>query len=354
MFDRANTEHSTLKRLSMMDKYLAEFDTDLRSEIKGQHALRRNVCTLEDQVIRVDGLEWRIRTNIAVILIDKRLVRLIDVTVEQWLDLKYGNHKTMDKNIKKGVIGTWLIRSYKLQFEEYLEIKRQRDTYTREVDMEYYLFNLVFTEWLATKSYNHLDMDWYTKKVYRMRGDDEVILSNEEVSDLKDTNNNDEHEIAEIFRIETNLFDYETPLCMEFKELNYLFKVDAELFTHNIKRTKTYEDYESELNNKDNEPWSEDEVSYELYGFCNGRELSGMVQVGHMTYFQDYEWNGKSSKNSDVQEKEEEHKERCDFFDNTTHNAMVCNIRIFKMIKYSFRQDEEYVAIKEYEYDDLT
>ncbi|GJW14882.1 putative reverse transcriptase domain-containing protein [Tanacetum coccineum] len=50
MFDRANTKHSTLKRLSVMDKYLAEFDTDLRSEIKGQHALRRSVCTLEDQV----------------------------------------------------------------------------------------------------------------------------------------------------------------------------------------------------------------------------------------------------------------------------------------------------------------
>ncbi|GJZ28908.1 putative reverse transcriptase domain-containing protein [Tanacetum coccineum] len=50
MFDQANTEHSTLKRLSVMDKYLVEFDTDLRSEIKGQHALRRNVCTLEDQV----------------------------------------------------------------------------------------------------------------------------------------------------------------------------------------------------------------------------------------------------------------------------------------------------------------
>ncbi|GJU83665.1 putative reverse transcriptase domain-containing protein, partial [Tanacetum coccineum] len=50
MFDRANTEHSTPKRLSVMDKYLAEFDTDLRSEIKGQHALRWCVCTLEDQV----------------------------------------------------------------------------------------------------------------------------------------------------------------------------------------------------------------------------------------------------------------------------------------------------------------
>ncbi|GJT92622.1 putative reverse transcriptase domain-containing protein [Tanacetum coccineum] len=43
MVDQANTEHSTLKRLSVMDRYLAEFDTDLRSEIKGQHALRQSV-----------------------------------------------------------------------------------------------------------------------------------------------------------------------------------------------------------------------------------------------------------------------------------------------------------------------
>ncbi|GKF76988.1 hypothetical protein Tco_0229458 [Tanacetum coccineum] len=50
MVDRANTEHSTLKRLSVMDQYLAEFNTNLRSEIKGQHALRRSVCTLEDQI----------------------------------------------------------------------------------------------------------------------------------------------------------------------------------------------------------------------------------------------------------------------------------------------------------------
>nr|GEV98239.1 hypothetical protein [Tanacetum cinerariifolium] len=40
-----------------------------------------------------------------VIFINKRLLRLIDVTVEQLMDLKYGNHKTMDKNVKKGVIG---------------------------------------------------------------------------------------------------------------------------------------------------------------------------------------------------------------------------------------------------------
>ena len=38
---------------------------------------------------------------------------------------------------------------------------------------------------------------------------------------------NDEEEMedeeGELFRIETNLFEYETPLCKEFKEFNYLF-----------------------------------------------------------------------------------------------------------------------------------
>ncbi|GJZ14736.1 hypothetical protein Tco_0550413, partial [Tanacetum coccineum] len=113
----------------------------------------------------------------AVIFIDKRLIRLIDVTVEQWLDLKYGDHKAMDKNIKNGVI-----------------------------------------------------------------------------------------------------------------------------------------DYENELNNELDEPWSEDGVPYKICdhiyepfrfkngktkwptcnsnedGFCNGVELPGMVRVGYMTYFQDHEW----------------------------------------------------------------
>ncbi|GJZ42982.1 hypothetical protein Tco_0590237 [Tanacetum coccineum] len=35
------------------------------------------------------------------------------------------------------------------------------------------------------------------------------------------------------------------------------------------------------------------------------------------------------------------------------HELPVCNIRRFEMIKYSFGQDEEYVSVKEDEYDDL-
>ncbi|GKF05568.1 hypothetical protein Tco_0036236 [Tanacetum coccineum] len=34
------------------------------------------------------------------------------------------------------------------------------------------------------------------------------------------------------------------------------------------------------------------------------------------------------------------------------HELQVCNIRRYMMIKYSFNNDEEYVAVKEDEYDD--
>ncbi|GJV32870.1 hypothetical protein Tco_1393270 [Tanacetum coccineum] len=84
----------------------------------------------------------------AVIFIDKRLVRLIDVTVEQWLDLKYGNYEKMDENVKKG-----------------------------------------FAEWLASKFYNHMTMDWYTKNtlwIHWMRGGDELELTDEELSNPED------------------------------------------------------------------------------------------------------------------------------------------------------------------------
>ncbi|GKD97234.1 hypothetical protein Tco_1381131, partial [Tanacetum coccineum] len=126
----------------------------------------------------------------------------------------------------------------------------------------------------------------------------------------------DPNNIAKIFKIEGNLFDYKTPLCKSFNEFNYLLKIDTNLFTFDIEGIKTYEEYE--LNNtmkRDlEEPWSDNEVPYQLCdhicepyrfkngmtkwptcsldidGFCNGGELPGMVQVGCMTYFQDHKW----------------------------------------------------------------
>nr|GEV77125.1 hypothetical protein [Tanacetum cinerariifolium] len=101
--------------------------------------------------------------------------------------------------------------------------------------------------------------------------------------------------------IETNMFDYETPLCEKFKEFNYLLKIDLDLLTKDIEGFKTYDEYKDD--------WI-------------------------------YEWN------------ENMPWDQCELFDD--HELPVCNVRRFKMIKYSFRDDEEYVVVKEDEYDDLT
>ncbi|GJX87758.1 hypothetical protein Tco_0339772 [Tanacetum coccineum] len=234
-----------------------------------------------------------------VIFINKRLVKLIDVTVEQWLDLKYGNHMTMDENIKKGVISTWLIRSYKLQFKEYLEIMKQRDTYAYDVDMDYDPSNLVFAKWLASKFYNHLDMDWYTKNalwIYWARGNDEVVLSHKEYLDPGDENIIDEAEVAEIFRIKTNVFDFETPTCRAFKEFNYLLQIDPDVLTKDINRFKTYEEYKDDWIYEWNEdiPWNGHSewptCSWKDDGYCNGGNFPRAFKFRNTLRYQDLEW----------------------------------------------------------------
>nr|GEX39777.1 hypothetical protein [Tanacetum cinerariifolium] len=73
-------------------------------------------------------------------------------------------------------------------------------------------------------------------------GRDEYEPKNDETSDLEEIDHDDEQEISEIFRIKTDLFDYETPLCEKFKEFNYLLKVDPDLLTNDIEGFKTYEE----------------------------------------------------------------------------------------------------------------
>nr|GEU69495.1 hypothetical protein [Tanacetum cinerariifolium] len=62
----------------------------------------------------------------------------------------------------------------------------------------------------------------------------------------------------------------------------------------------------------------------------------------------------KDDRNEWEYENEHEDDERYELCGNETHELPVCNIKRFEMIKYSFEQDEEYVSIKENEYEDLT
>nr|GEV41903.1 RNA-directed DNA polymerase [Tanacetum cinerariifolium] len=158
-----------------------------------------------------------------VILINKRLVRLIDVTVKWWLDLKFGDHGKVGKEIMKEVVSTWLIRIYKKKFDEYMEIKKRLEVYGLYTDVECDPSNVNFAECLASKFSNHMTMNWYTKNelwLYWIKGDDE-----------------------EIFRIKTDIFDFETPLCKAFKEFNHLLQIDVDVLIGDLPGFKTYEDY---------------------------------------------------------------------------------------------------------------
>nr|GFA17064.1 hypothetical protein [Tanacetum cinerariifolium] len=57
--------------------------------------------------------------------------------------------------------------------------------------------------------------------------------------------------------IETNLFDYETPLCEIFDEFNYLLKIDPDVLTKDIEGFKTYKEYKDDWINEWNKdvPW---------------------------------------------------------------------------------------------------
>ncbi|GJZ97635.1 hypothetical protein Tco_0670088 [Tanacetum coccineum] len=189
-------------------------------------------------------------------------------------------------------------------------------------DMEYDPSNVEFTEWLASKFYNHKTMDHYMKNalwIYWARGDDEVELTDEESS-----YSDDEDEVAEIFRINTNVFDFETPMCRAFKEFNYLLQIDPDALTKNIKGFKTYKDYKDDWIFEWNEdvpwvherPWTDNGAweeptpvrhhcepfnfkngsskwptcSWKGDGYCNGGNFPGAYILENTLRYQDLEW----------------------------------------------------------------
>ncbi|GJZ01880.1 hypothetical protein Tco_0519841 [Tanacetum coccineum] len=144
-------------------------------------------------------------------------------------------------------------------------------------------------------------MDQYTKNalwIYWARGDDEVELTNEESSD-----SDDKDEVVEIFRIDTNVFDFETPMCRAFKEFNYLLRIDPGVLTKDIEGFKTYEDYKDDWIYEWNEdvPWvhenhgrimvyGKNPLHWKDDGYCNGGNLPGAYIVGNALHYLDLEW----------------------------------------------------------------
>ncbi|GJW85813.1 hypothetical protein Tco_0158958 [Tanacetum coccineum] len=211
-------------------------------------------------------------------------------------------------------------------------------------DMGYDPSDVAFIEWLRSKNFNYKTMDQYTMKalwIYWIRGDDEVELTDEESSD-------DEDEIAE---------------------------VDPDLLTKDITGFKTYDDYKNDWIyewNKDvpwvdEKPWTDTGVwtepkpDYEWYEALDDCELKeealrnkaimdGVINNDESCCELKRKWNIYTNYDDayEINHEDNGNKELCEI-----HEPPVCNIRKYMMIKYSFNDDEEYVAVKEDEYDDL-
>ncbi|GJY46212.1 hypothetical protein Tco_0435275 [Tanacetum coccineum] len=122
-------------------------------------------------------------------------------------------------------------------------------------------------------------------------------------------------------------------------------------------------------------------------GYCNGGNLPGTYIIGNQLHIQDYEWyealedyelKNEALRNKaimegfikdDDDESLSEQMKRWNIYANyddayeinhereelcKVRESPVCNVRRYMMIKYSFNNDDEYVTIKEDEYDDLT
>ncbi|GJS87052.1 hypothetical protein Tco_0769688, partial [Tanacetum coccineum] len=167
---------------------------------------------------------------------------------------------------------------------------------------------------------------------YRKMGGDEIEVSDDESFDLEEYWS-DKEGTAEIFKIETNVFDYETPLYLAFNEFNYLLKVDPDLLTKDIMG----ELKDEALRNK-----------AIMEGLISDEESSNDCWKrwkSHESYYHNYD---------EGEYENETHEEGHELCSIKTREVPVCQIKRYKMIKYSFKDEEEYVAVKEDEYDDLT
>ncbi|GJU23058.1 hypothetical protein Tco_1156400 [Tanacetum coccineum] len=187
-------------------------------------------------------------------------------------------------------------------------------------------------------------------------GGDEIEVSDDESSDLEEYWSDNE-ETVKIFKIETDVL---TTRCLSVWHSKNLI-----IFSN----------------------WRED-------GYCNGGNFLGAYHIGNSLHYQDLKWyealedserkdealrnkaimkglisDDESSNdywkrwksheiyyhNYDEGEyKNETHEEGHELCGTKTREVPVCQIKRYNMLKYSFNDEEEYVAVKEDEYDDLT
>ncbi|GJY55659.1 hypothetical protein Tco_0454774 [Tanacetum coccineum] len=126
-------------------------------------------------------------------------------------------------------------------------------------------------------------------------------------------------------------------------EVNRLSRMDDDLFTYEVEVANILCNSKKNNDSKDDD---DDDMGYDLSDAAFIKWLRAYI-IGNQLHYQDYEW----------YEALEDYKLK----DEALRNKAIMegsikedNDERYMMIKYSFNNDEEYVAVKEDEYDDLT
>ncbi|GKC78167.1 hypothetical protein Tco_1128941 [Tanacetum coccineum] len=247
------------------------------------------------------------------------------------------------------------------------DLRINDDSKNEADDMGFDPSDIAFTEWLGSKFFNYKTMDHYTMKalwIYWIRGDNEDIMGFKTYDDYKNDWiyewNKDVPWVDEKPLTDTRVWTEPKPVMHTCKPFNY----------------KTW------CSEWPTCSWMND-------GYCNGGNLPRTFIIENQLRYQDYEWykaledNELKNEalrnkaimdgfiNDEIEESSYEQIKQWDIYTNyddtyktnhddnernglcEVHEPPKCTIQRFKMIKYSFGQGEEYVAIKKDEYDDL-
>ncbi|GKC03573.1 hypothetical protein Tco_0995183 [Tanacetum coccineum] len=178
-------------------------------------------------------------------------------------------------------------------------------------DMGYDLSDVAFTEWLGSKNFNYKTMDHYTMKalwIYWIKGDDETYDDTRMIGSMNGTRT-----------YHGSMRSH--GLTLKFRPNPHRLNILASLSTIRL------------------DVWNDqhvvgrimDTVMEETYPELTLLETDSIIKIRMINH------------------KDNEKEELCE-----VHELPVCNIRRYMMTKYSFNNDEEYVAVKEDEYGDPT
>ncbi|GKD05628.1 hypothetical protein Tco_1180602 [Tanacetum coccineum] len=189
----------------------------------------------------------------------------------------------------------------------------------------------------------------FIQKFYQLSDDNEEMEADED---------DDPDDIAEIFKIEDNLFDFETPLSKKealmhkaiFEEscgdaapivmkfcawLKSSFENFYELDNDVLVKL---EECCWKVNSYENAPFAR----WENHG--HGLYANAKTEKDYDPYLDNNRIFGRNYSANNAGNTQDNKKEH--------HDPSICNVRRFEMMKYSFDADDEYVAIKEREHSD--